>query len=108
LADVPDALTHAPRLAQQVMTRDRRLTAGGPEQRHQHPQRGGLARPVGAQEPEDLALRDRQVDAVHGDHVALPPERPAQPSGLDHLAGHSSSFPGSLPVVLPPTDYLRD
>ena len=42
---------------------------GDAQQGHQHPHQGGLARPVGPEEPEDLTLVDDEVDPVHRDDV---------------------------------------
>ena len=47
--------------------------AVGLDQRGQHPQRGGLARAVGPEEAEDLALVDIEVDAVDGADLRLGP-----------------------------------
>ena len=66
LGDVADALADAGRLAAQVRPRDRRLAAGRGEQRREHPQRRRLAGAVRAEEAEDLAGRDREVDAADG------------------------------------------
>jgi hypothetical protein len=52
---------------------EQRVTAGGgTDQPEQHPDRGGLARPVRPEEPVHRAPRHRQVDAVDGDLAAEP------------------------------------
>src|SRR5215475_6209490 len=58
---------------------DHRLPAGGPHQTQQHPQRGGLTRPVRAQEAGDHAGPDLEAELIdRGDH--------AEPFGeLTHL-----------------------
>ena len=49
-----------------VVAGDRGGAGGRLEQRRQHPQRGGLAGAVRAEEADDLALGDVEVDAVDG------------------------------------------
>ena len=57
------------------------LPAVGRDQAEQHPDRGGLARPVRPEEAVHAAVRDRQVDAVDGDLAAAEPL--GQPAGRD-------------------------
>ena len=49
---------------------DRRGARRGAQQRREHPQRRRLARAVGPEEADDLALGDVEVDAVDGAHLA--------------------------------------
>ena len=53
------------------MPGDRRLAAGGGEEGAEHPHGRGLARAVRAEEAEDLALGDREVDVADGLDLAL-------------------------------------
>ena len=48
------------------------LPGRGAEHGRQHPQQGGLAGPVGTEEPDDAALVDAQVEVSDG-HVAAEP-----------------------------------
>ena len=61
------------RLAAQVGAGDGRLAGGRREERREHPERGGLAGPVRAEEAEDLAGADVEVDAADGFDVAALP-----------------------------------
>ena len=60
-----------------------RSPASGLQQGGQHPDRGRLPRPVGAQEAHHGALLDLEVEPVEGRHVAVPL---LKPRGLDHVA----------------------
>ena len=66
LGDVADAAPHLLRLPHHVVARDGGGARGRPEQGDEHPQRGGLARAVGAEEADHLALGDVEVDPVDG------------------------------------------
>src|SRR5665213_4316929 len=66
LADVADAASHQASLGEQVGARDHGLTARRREQGREHAQRRRLARAVGAEEAEDLAVAHLEVDATHG------------------------------------------
>ena len=59
----------APTRVDHVVAGDRGRAGGRPQQRGQHPQRGGLAGAVGAEEADHLALLDVEVDAVDGAHL---------------------------------------
>ena len=80
---------------------------GRPQQAKQHPQGGGLARAVQAEQPERLARRDRRVQAVHSGHRRTEPLH--QPAGL-HYQLTTTTPPASarreptqrLPLVLRP------
>jgi hypothetical protein len=63
---------------------------GGEHQAEQHAHGGGLAGAVGAEEAEQVALADLQVDAVHGDDAAVPL---GQPLGADHRVAHHDRTP---------------
>ena len=54
-----------------VEARDGRAAGVRPQQRREDAHRGGLAGAVGAEQAEDGALGDRQVDAVEGPDLAL-------------------------------------
>ena len=64
-----DRGAHRPRLGDHVVAGDGGAAAGRQQQRRQHPHRGRLAGAVGAEEAVDLALLDRDVDALHGKHL---------------------------------------
>ena len=66
LRHVADALADELRLAPQVRAGDRRLARGRGDQRREHPERRRLAGAVRAEEAEDLAGADPQVDALDG------------------------------------------
>src|SRR5256714_1638808 len=73
--------------AAEVGTRDGGLPAVRHDQRGEHPQGGGLAGAVGAEEAEDLAFPHPEVDATDRVHGPLPgTERLPQPARLDHRA----------------------
>ena len=57
------ALIH--RLVGGVVAVEEDLAAVRPHEADDHVERGGLARAVGAEQPDDLALADLDVDAVH-------------------------------------------
>jgi hypothetical protein len=85
LRHVADPATDADRIADQVAPGHRGRAGGGCEQRGEHPQRGGLAGPVGAQEADDLTGLDVEVHAGDGVHLLLLlPERAGEPAGVDH------------------------
>ena len=94
LGDVADAAAYVLGLLDHVVAGHRRGAGRGPQQRRQHPQRGGLAGAVGPEEPDDLALLDVEVDAVDGAHLdLLAPlaglEGLYQPSRVDHPSASS-------------------
>ena len=73
LAHVADPGPDLLRLAGHVETGHRGRAGVDGEQGRHHPQGGRLARPVGTEEPEDLA--PRHVDAHPADRVDIPPLR---------------------------------
>ncbi len=75
-----DRGAHRPRFAADVVAGDAGAAAGRQQQRGQHPHRGRLAGPVRAEEAEDFALLDLEVDPLHGEHLA---EGALQPGGDD-------------------------
>jgi hypothetical protein len=81
LRDVADQLAHLRRIGEKVDTRDGRPSRVRWEQRGQHPQGGRLAGPVGAEEAEDLALVDLEVNASYG----VDDSRPAAATGAEGL-----------------------
>jgi hypothetical protein len=84
LGHVADPAADAGRVADQVVPRHDGAARGGREQRGEHPQGGGLARAVGAEEAQDLARGHGQVDATHRfDGAALGLEGPGEPGGVD-------------------------
>jgi hypothetical protein len=66
LGHVPDVAAHPDRIAEQVVPGHRGLAGGRFDQGGEHPQRGGLAGPVRAEEADDLAGFHVQVDAADG------------------------------------------
>ena len=86
LARETDRVPHRIGLLDDVMPGDVRNAGRGREQRGQDPHRGGLAGPVGAEQPDHLPPFDRQVDPVERLHVA---EVLHQPLGMDCcIPGH--------------------
>ncbi len=69
------------RVVDDVEAGDPRRAAGRPQQRRQHPHGGRLAGPVRAEEGEDLALGDLEVDSGDGGDAAL--EAPLQVLDFD-------------------------
>ncbi len=65
LRDVADPVPDLGGVGAQVHPGDRRLAAVGDQQRREHAQGRGLAGAVGAEEPEDLALGDVEIDAAY-------------------------------------------
>ena len=68
LGDHADELLRERGLGHDVDVADERLSIGGDDARREHAHGGGLARTVGAEETEDLALADREVEVVDGPH----------------------------------------
>ena len=62
-----------------ILPKDRNGSGGGTDETEDHPDRGGLARPVEAEEPEDIPLLDLEVEIVHGMKI---PEVLGEPLGL--------------------------
>ena len=85
LGDVADLAAYPSWVSPQVRARDGRLSPVRDDQRREHPQGGGLAGAVRAEEAEDLAFLDGEVDAADRVHRAFPgAERLPQPACSDH------------------------
>jgi hypothetical protein len=56
------------------------VPAVGRENAREHPHRGGLAGAIGADQAEDFALGDVEIELIDGDDLA---ERAAQTLGVD-------------------------
>ena len=82
LRHVADPLFDALGVGRDIDAADERGARGGPQQAAQHPDRGGLARAIAAEEPEDLAARDVERQVVDGDELS---ESPAQSTHLDRV-----------------------
>ena len=61
---VADAAPHPQAVGTAVQTQHPGVAAAGAQQIQQQPDRGGLARPVGPEKPEDLALGHLQIDPL--------------------------------------------
>jgi hypothetical protein len=86
LGDVADPPADADRVLEQVAAGDGGRAGGGAQQRRQHAQGGGLAGAVGAEEADDLAGVDVQVDAAHGfDGSGTGGEGADEAAGFDHV-----------------------
>jgi hypothetical protein len=71
---------------------DRGGAAGGRDQRGEHAQGGGLAGAVGAEEAEDLARLDGEVDAPYGfDRSVAAAEGVGESGGADDCHGPRKS-----------------
>lgn len=68
-----DAGLHADLIGGDFTSGDPRLPGGGRDQGGEHADRGGLARTVCAEQPEELTSIDRHVQPLDGDKVALCP-----------------------------------
>src|SRR5262249_30976981 len=85
LTHVANALANPVGLRSKVPAGHPGLTGARRQERSKHAQRRRLARPVGAEEAEDLAGADDKVDAGHSHDLASPSsEYPAKPGGGDH------------------------
>src|SRR5262249_11887200 len=76
-----DRALHIVNLPRDGVAVDRRLPAGGLEQRGEEADGGGLAGAVGADEAEDVALLDIQVEMIDGHELLVPFNKSAD---LDH------------------------
>ena len=70
LRDDPDPALRRGRVGADVDPGDERAAAGGDDGGRQHPDRRRLAGPVRAEQPEELAGLDLEIDAVDGRHRA--------------------------------------
>ena len=98
---VADGPAHRVRLAPDAVAADLRVARGGHEQRREHLERRGLARAVGPDEPEDLALLDLEVDARHGHRAPVALDQPDRPDRDAHLTVPSSRLTSVKPTSLP-------
>ena len=90
LGDVADAAPDGAGVASQVGAGDGRVAAGRAQQRREHAQRRGLAGPVRAEEADDLAGVDVEVDATHGvDVTSTGLVGAGQAAGMDHAGSPS-------------------
>ncbi len=71
LEDQADVAADVVAFGEHVVSGHERRAAAGTHERAQHPDRRRLARSVGAQEAEDLAAGDLEVDAPHGLHLGV-------------------------------------
>ena len=86
LGDVADAPAHRDRRAAEIVSGDDGVARARGEQRREHPQRRRLAGAVGAEEADDLACIDVDVDAANGlDSTRAGGEALGQPARLDHI-----------------------
>src|SRR5579862_5128330 len=66
-----DHLANEKRILARAMTEQRRISRRGPVLRREHRNRGGLARAVGAQQAENLAFVDLEIQRVDGGDRAV-------------------------------------
>ena len=95
LADVPDRTAYVAPAPDHVVPRDLGGAGGRLDQRGEHPQGGGLAGPVGAEEGDELPLVDLDVQAADGlDGLLVPRERLGESRGPDHwlCVGHTRTL----------------
>ena len=71
LEDEADVLAHRQRFGDDVVAVDLGAAAGRADQRRQHVDHRRLARPVGAEEAEELAAADVDVDRLDGAQLAV-------------------------------------
>ena len=100
LRDIPDPLAHPLRLPEKVDTGDGRLARRWRQECREEPQRRGLAGSVRAEEAEDLATSNRQIDAADGLYPRLTAlEGLAQVIGFDdRRLGHQAHHRALLVV----------
>ena len=89
LTDIADPPTYGPGIGHHVVPGHDRTARGWRDQRREHPQRRRLARPVGAEQRDQLAPLDREVDAAHRlDDLLLGREVPGESARPDHRVRH--------------------
>ena len=95
--------------ARHVEPKDAGGAAVRPGQGGQDADGGGLAHPVGAEEPEHLAMLDREVDPIQRAGAALTPPRPRKRcAGISTSAGSSSAETPSCSGRLSPKAHIPD
>ena len=72
LAGQPDQFTDPVGVGDDVRAADPGVTGIGPQQRGQHPDHGGLPRPVRPQQAQHHARPDSQIDAIHRQRLPEP------------------------------------
>ncbi len=82
----PDALAHILRIAGHVEPEHLGAPGVGPQDRGEHAHRGGLARAVRTEQPEDGARGHREVDAVECDDGAEPLLQAFDNDGVRHAS----------------------
>ena len=99
------------RVSEDVVAGDRRPTVGWRHVAGQDPHRGGLARPVRTQEPENLSAFDSEADVVHGRDPAVAfgdvfdlNHRSLSSGVRRHLAEHGSPAGAGRRTPEPPRD----
>lgn len=88
LADEADRPTYVALAGHDVVAGHERGARGGWDERGEHPERGRLACSVGAEEGDELALPDLEVEAADGlDGLLARGEVAGQPAGHDRRSG---------------------
>ena len=90
----PDRPAHRAGLGHHVVARHAGPAAAGAQERGEHPHQRGLARPVGSEEPEDLALLHHEVDTGHSHQVAESPDETFGFDGVGQRACHRVGLAG--------------
>ena len=85
-----------------VEAADRCRPGGGPDEVEQQANRGGLARPVGAEEADDLPGLDVEAEMVEGQNVAVSLRQAVGPQEGRHTEGTILRPKPSLSVELTP------
>jgi hypothetical protein len=102
LGDVADPAADADRVFEEVVAGDGGRPGGGPQQRGEHAQRGRLAGAVGAEEADDLAGVDVEVDTADRLHGAgAGGERAGEAAGSDHVESPRMRTGDGVPMVAP-------
>ena len=104
LDEAGDAVERLRAVDQRIAAEQLRLTGGGPDQAEQHPQQRGLSGSVRAEQAEDVAGRDSEIDAVDRDDLTVCLDDPAGGDGrraarhLTARAAASAAAAGSEPA----------
>ena len=90
LSDVADAVAYARGIGCHVEARDRRGSRGRRQEAGEHAQRRRLARAVGAEERDELALCNVKVDPAHRlDRLLAGLEGPGELMSVNHVSPFS-------------------